>query len=67
MSVAKPETSRIFFRLTGSWEILAQAYISSQDDVFLYFDKFCLRSFQAENGVKFLPPTKLEKNRPSKG
>ena len=39
-------------------------YNFSQDDVSLHFHKFYLRSFMAEKGVKFLLPSKLEKNRP---
>ena len=41
--------------------------IFSQDDVSLYFHKCYLKLFMAEKGIKFLPPTKLEKNRLFKG
>ena len=46
---------------------LWEYHIFSQEDVSLYFHKFYFRSFKAEKGVKFLPPTKLEKNRPQNG
>ena len=47
--------------------ILWEYHKFSQGDASLYIHKFYLTSFKDETGVKFLPPTQLEKNRPFKG
>ena len=63
------ELGKVLFGGSVSWGKCHFYHVFSQDDVSLYFHKVYLghfRSFKAEKGVKFLPPTKLGKNRHSR-
>ena len=56
----RPKKVSLFWEMSVFWK--KTLYIH-----FLNKSSDNIRSFKAEKGVEFLSPTKLEKNRPSKG